>query len=151
MIVNRNRSETRRHNNNNSHLEIQSFEDKEPLLNDHENRRDGIDHDIAWSNINFKIGNKTILDSCYGRVDAGQVCAIMGPSGAGKSSLLNVLSGRSSSNKNSKVNGAVTVAGKKIEPVDFRQRIAYVMQEDAQPLIVVSFAQLNEKLFCAFV
>ena len=30
-----------------------------------------------------------------------------------------------------KVSGAVTVAGKKIDPVDFRQRIAYVMQEDA--------------------
>lgn len=87
--------------------------------------------DIAWSNIVFKVGDKTILENCYGRVNAGQVCALMGPSGSGKSSLLNVLAGRSASGANINISGKVTVAGQIINPVDFRQRIAYVMQDDA--------------------
>lgn len=87
--------------------------------------------DIAWSNVSFKVGHKTILDNCYGRVNAGQVCAVMGPSGSGKTSLLNVLAGRSVSNANINVTGKVTVAGQIISPIDFRQRIAYVMQDNA--------------------
>lgn len=51
--------------------------------------------DIAWVNLNYNVGSKAILSECWGRVNAGSVCAIMGPSGAGKSSLLNVLAGRS--------------------------------------------------------
>jgi ABC-type multidrug transport system ATPase subunit len=109
-------------------------------------------HDIAWSDVSFKVGEKSILTNCYGAVPAGSVCAIMGPSGAGKSSLLNVLAGRSGTklfhrhfvfvNRGSlsdgvasamgiSVSGTVTVAGKKINPVQFRQQIAYVMQDDA--------------------
>lgn len=90
-----------------------------------------IGHDIAWSDLNFDVGSKRILDNCYGKVMAGQVCAIMGPSGAGKSSLLNVLAGRSATSKDVKITGTVTVAGKKVDPVQFRKRIAYVMQDDA--------------------
>lgn len=90
-----------------------------------------IGHDIVWSDLSFDVGNKRILDKCYGKVMAGQVCAIMGPSGAGKSSLLNVLAGRSSTSKDVSITGTVTVAGKKVDPVAFRKRIAYVMQDDA--------------------
>ena len=50
---------------------------------------------ISWSDLNFKVGKKSILTTCWGKVNAGETCAIMGPSGAGKSSLLNVLAGRS--------------------------------------------------------
>ena len=39
--------------------------------------------DIIWSNITFRVGDKVILDNCYGNVPSGKVCAIMGPSGAG--------------------------------------------------------------------
>jgi len=53
--------------------------------------RTNTSQDIAWSKLNFKVGNKVILKDCYGEVPAGCVCAIMGPSGCGKSSLLNVL------------------------------------------------------------
>jgi ABC-type multidrug transport system ATPase subunit len=87
--------------------------------------------DIIWSKVNFKVGEKDILQDCYGSVPAGKVAAILGPSGAGKSSLLNVLAGRSSSGKNISISAEVAVAGKKIDPVEFRKRIAYVMQEDA--------------------
>ena len=64
-------------------------------------------------------------------VPAGTVCAIMGPSGAGKSSILNVLAGRSASAANIEITGTITVAGQRINPVEFRERIAYVMQDDS--------------------
>lgn len=95
------------------------------LLSTHES------HDISWVDVDFKVGEKSILSKSYGSVPAGSVCAIMGPSGAGKSSLLNVLAGRSASGGNTKVSGLVTVAGKRINPVQFKQQIAYVMQDDA--------------------
>lgn len=87
--------------------------------------------DVCWNDINFSINNKDILNNVYGSVKMGQVAAIMGPSGAGKSSLLNVLAGRSSSGGDTKISGEVTVGGTSINPVDFRQNIAYVMQDDA--------------------
>ena len=40
-----------------------------------------IGHDIAWCDLSYDVGPKHILDNCYGKVMAGQVCAIMGPSG----------------------------------------------------------------------
>ena len=50
----------------------------------------------------------------------------MGPSGAGKSSLLNVLAGRVESQE-----GDVSFNKHKINPVAEKQKMAYVMQEDA--------------------
>lgn len=63
--------------------------------------------------------------------DFSLIGAILGPSGSGKSSLLNVLAGRSAPAPGIQVNGRINVAGKDINPVTFRQNIAYVMQEDA--------------------
>lgn len=88
-------------------------------------------HDVVWKHINFTVKDKPILRECWGNVPAGTVCAIMGPSGAGKSSLLNVLAGRSASTSNIKITGNVHVAGHKVNPVKFRERIAYVMQDDS--------------------
>lgn len=53
--------------------------------------------DVKWSDVNFRVKDKVILQDCWGHVPNGKLLAIMGPSGAGKSSLLNVLAGRSSS------------------------------------------------------
>ena len=58
------------------------------------------------------------------------VITTAGPSGAGKSSLLNILAGRTSSSGSTKVTGKFRVNGKEVDPVKFRSRIAYVMQED---------------------
>eukprot|EP01038_Epipyxis_sp_PR26KG_P005004 gene5004-6989_t len=88
-------------------------------------------NDVKWSNVNYKVGDKSILTNCWGKVPSGKLCAIMGPSGAGKSSLLNVLAGRSSSTSTTFIDGLITVGGKEINPVAFRKNIAYVMQDDA--------------------
>lgn len=87
--------------------------------------------DLKWKNINFNVGDKKILTDCWGEVKAGETCAVMGASGAGKSSLLNVLAGRSASGKNIEITGRVNVQGNDINPVTWRQNIAYVMQDDA--------------------
>lgn len=87
--------------------------------------------DIAWVNLNFRAKDKVILSDCWGKVNAGQVCAVMGPSGSGKSSLLNVLAGRSAPAPGIFIEGRITVGGKLINPVSFRKNIAYVMQDDA--------------------
>jgi len=71
------------------------------------------------------------LHSHFLPVPAGTVCAIMGPSGAGKSSILNVLAGRSASAAGIEITGTITVAGQRINPLEFRERIAYVMQDDS--------------------
>ena len=91
--------------------------------------------DICWDSVNFSVEtgkvNKVILKDCWGKVDSGEVCAIMGPSGAGKSSLLNVLAGRSAAAEGISILGNVYVGGAPINPVAFRKNIAYVMQDDA--------------------
>jgi ABC-type multidrug transport system ATPase subunit len=89
--------------------------------------------DIRWSGLNYNIKGKDILQDCWGYVPNRKLFGILGPSGSGKSSLLNVLSGRSSSSAADgiTVKGHIEVAGIKIDPVKFRKNIAYVMQEDA--------------------
>jgi ABC-type multidrug transport system ATPase subunit len=83
--------------------------------------------------VNFNVKGKDILKDCWGHVPSGKVCAIMGPSGAGKSSILNVLAGRSASSSAGgiTVTGNVSVGGTRINPVAFREHIAYVMQDDS--------------------
>jgi len=86
---------------------------------------------ISWSSLDFRAGETMILNKVWGTVKSGEVCCIMGASGAGKSSLLNVIAGRSTTSGNVKVSGKITVNGKVIDPVAFRENVAYVMQDDA--------------------
>lgn len=87
---------------------------------------------MNWSGLNFVVKDELkVLSNVSGRVESGEVCAIMGPSGSGKSSLLNVLAGRSATGGPVKISGTVKVGGVKIDPVEYRTQIAYVMQDDA--------------------
>jgi ABC-type multidrug transport system ATPase subunit len=92
--------------------------------------------EVRWDAMNFEVARKgqsalKVLNDVSGAVPAGQLCAILGPSGAGKSSLLNALAGRIATGGNVKISGVMQVGGQAMDPVAFRQHIAYVMQDDA--------------------
>ena len=48
---------------------------------------------IVWRDLEYGVGDKSILRGVSGTVDAAEFVAIMGPSGSGKTTLLNALSG----------------------------------------------------------
>ncbi len=79
----------------------------ETLLAAQGSKSERIAYDISWSDVNFAVGDKSILHACWGQVPASKTCAIMGASGAGKSSLLNVLAGRSLSGGTTVISGKV--------------------------------------------
>ncbi|KAF4659896.1 hypothetical protein FOZ61_004418 [Perkinsus olseni] len=86
---------------------------------------------LEWTHLTFSIGDKKILDDCSGMIRPGELTAVLGPSGSGKSTLMNVLGGRQSLKGPGKTfDGAVSFNGKVEDPVEFRSRIAYVMQDD---------------------
>ena len=85
---------------------------------------------IEWENLTLKINDKVIFENLSGCVHSGKLSAILGPSGSGKSSLLNVLSGRIGYKKNTVITGDIKINGVKINPLENRQNVAYVMQED---------------------
>jgi ABC-type multidrug transport system ATPase subunit len=70
---------------------------------------------------------KPILSNISGRVEPGQVLAILGASGAGKSTFLDILARRQ---KSGTVRGATTVNGREISDEDFRRVCGFVDQED---------------------
>ena len=77
-------------------------------------------------------GRKRILKGVAGNINNGRLCCIMGPSGAGKSSLLNLLAGRVATGINNViVEGSIMLDNKPLNPVEFRNSVAYVTQEDA--------------------
>eukprot|EP01064_Diplonema_japonicum_P035635 TRINITY_DN7794_c2_g1_i1.p1 TRINITY_DN7794_c2_g1~~TRINITY_DN7794_c2_g1_i1.p1 ORF type:complete len:612 (+),score=62.74 TRINITY_DN7794_c2_g1_i1:46-1881(+) len=71
---------------------------------------------------------KRILNNLHGAVKPGELTAIMGPSGAGKSTFMNVLAGRSPYGTRS---GTIQVNSFDVDPSQYRENIAYIMQRDA--------------------
>lgn len=47
--------------------------------------------DLSWENLSYGVGKVQILSNLSGRLDAGNMLAVVGPSGSGKTSLLNIL------------------------------------------------------------
>mmetsp|Transcript_621 Transcript_621/g.1566 ORF Transcript_621/g.1566 Transcript_621/m.1566 type:complete len:663 (-) Transcript_621:133-2121(-) len=86
---------------------------------------------LQWHDVHFDINGRDILKRVSGKVGSHELMALIGPSGAGKSSLMNVLAGRVKSGGKKKVSGTVLVNGKKINPIRYRTKVAYVLQEDA--------------------
>lgn len=92
--------------------------------------------DVSWTlETKDKVGkvSRRILKDLSGSIDAGKLTAIIGPSGCGKSTLMNVLSGRMAPDSvaHSTMTGAVSLNGALIDPVEYKQRFAYVMAEDS--------------------
>ena len=87
---------------------------------------------IEFKNMNARVPKmpgskelKTILNKVSGKIEPGQLVALMGPSGAGKSTLLNVLGSRFSE----ECSGQVFING---EPRSkkFKKHMGYVLQHD---------------------
>lgn len=92
--------------------------------------------ELLWKNMTIELvqdDKKKILDHVWGQVPPRQITAILGPSGSGKSSLLNVLSGRTSSNKSLKVTSEIRINNVVVDPtnIKIRQQIAFVAQDDS--------------------
>eukprot|EP01064_Diplonema_japonicum_P029718 TRINITY_DN4874_c0_g1_i1.p1 TRINITY_DN4874_c0_g1~~TRINITY_DN4874_c0_g1_i1.p1 ORF type:complete len:686 (+),score=102.72 TRINITY_DN4874_c0_g1_i1:51-2108(+) len=92
--------------------------------------KQGLQEDVGAEEVK-PAGMKRILKNVSGTINSGRLCAIMGPSGAGKSSLLNILAGRVANGSNKKVSGDIRLNGAPLDPVAFRNKVAYVMQQDA--------------------
>ena len=96
---------------------------------------------VDFTDFNLQINSKdkkgpisrVILNNLSGSLEVGKMTAIIGPSGCGKSTLLNFLSGRSAKDSipSSSFSGTVSLNNAVIDPVNYKQRFAYVMAEDA--------------------
>ncbi|KAL7749394.1 FAD-dependent urate hydroxylase [Sorochytrium milnesiophthora] len=82
---------------------------------------------LAFRDVQYSIGDKSILHGVHGIVKPGQVLAIMGASGAGKSTFLDILAKR---HKSGSVSGEIMVNGKAVEANEYKRIVGYVDQED---------------------
>jgi ABC-type multidrug transport system ATPase subunit len=94
---------------------------------------------LEWVNIGYRVKKKgeekTILHPMTGRIDPGEMLAVMGTSGSGKTTLLDILAGRLISNN---VTGRILTNDTPINYSTFRKQSGYVMQSDALfPLLTV--------------
>ncbi|KIL68502.1 hypothetical protein M378DRAFT_158303 [Amanita muscaria Koide BX008] len=80
--------------------------------------------------------DRTIVDSVSGRVQAGQMMAILGPSGAGKTTLVEILAGKS---KSAIITGTVKVS---FTNGSAPPRIGFVPQQDILPPTLTAFEAL---------
>ncbi|KAF9023043.1 hypothetical protein BDZ89DRAFT_1093146 [Hymenopellis radicata] len=114
----------------------------------------GISHGgvgVEWSSITYVVpaprsfwgrrkhgqgytNDKTILDSVTGRIQPGQMMAILGPSGAGKTTLVDILAQKP---KSGQVSGSVHFTG-----ADRAPRIGFVSQQDILPPMLTVFEAL---------
>ncbi|EPQ58693.1 hypothetical protein GLOTRDRAFT_115012 [Gloeophyllum trabeum ATCC 11539] len=78
--------------------------------------------------------DKVVLDGVSGRVEPGQMMAILGPSGAGKTTLVEILAGK---NKVGHMTGSVT-----FPPSRSRPHIGFVPQQDILPPTLTVFEAL---------
>mmetsp|Transcript_9196 Transcript_9196/g.19935 ORF Transcript_9196/g.19935 Transcript_9196/m.19935 type:complete len:597 (+) Transcript_9196:91-1881(+) len=98
-------------------------------LASHQQRERG-KHQYRWQNVSYSIGEKVILNSLSGSIKSGDFYALVGPSGSGKTSLLNILSGRTSTSGKKLVTGKFNLNGLDVQPRAIRRTVAYVLQDD---------------------
>ncbi|KZT24034.1 hypothetical protein NEOLEDRAFT_1095007 [Neolentinus lepideus HHB14362 ss-1] len=78
--------------------------------------------------------DKIVLDSVRGRVEPGQMMAILGPSGAGKTTLVEILAGK---NKVGHISGSVSFPMSTARP-----QMGFVSQQDVLPPTLTVFEAL---------
>jgi putative ABC transport system ATP-binding protein len=80
---------------------------------------------LAGRGLEYRVGDRAILDGIDIRAEAGALCAVSGPSGAGKSTLLSVLAGLLPPSS-----GEVTMDGQRVpvRDVAWRRRVGLVLQ-----------------------
>lgn len=83
---------------------------------------------LQFSEVNYNVKGKQILDSVRGNVYPGELMAIMGASGAGKTSLLDLLARK---HKTGTGKGQFLVNGTTVRDSEFRAVAGFVDQEDA--------------------
>ncbi|THW75330.1 putative ABC transporter [Aureobasidium pullulans] len=87
---------------------------------------------LSWSNVTLTVEDRStkqprdLISRVNGRVQAGEILALMGPSGSGKTTLLNILAGR---NKSS--HGTAAVNDASIQASVYKKLTPFVEQEDA--------------------
>ncbi|MCJ1339732.1 hypothetical protein MMC09_005022 [Bachmanniomyces sp. S44760] len=90
---------------------------------------------VSWESISVTVNDKVtkkvkpILSDVSGRVNAGEMLALIGPSGSGKTTLIDVLARRTGCSTRSMV-GQTLVNGMVMSHQTFRQLSSYVEQED---------------------
>ncbi|CAN6624221.1 hypothetical protein TRVA0_009S03026 [Trichomonascus vanleenenianus] len=82
---------------------------------------------LQFEDILYADNGKQILEGAYGKVEPGQVMAIMGGSGAGKTTLLDILARKT---KRGRTEGEVYVNGRTYSKSQYRRVIGFVDQED---------------------
>ncbi|KZP09735.1 hypothetical protein FIBSPDRAFT_911906 [Athelia psychrophila] len=88
---------------------------------------DHVPASLHFSNLTYTINGRTILDGISGRIQPGQVLAIMGASGAGKSTFLDILARKA---KRGTVSGETLVNGRIVAEEMYKNVSGYVDQED---------------------
>ena len=80
---------------------------------------------LQISELTYKIGNKTILDSINFSIERGQHVALAGENGAGKSTLIKIILDLIRNTDS----GQVTIAGKDRRQVDARRCLSYLPEK----------------------
>lgn len=83
---------------------------------------------LSWANVSVTVKNTPLVENISGKIDEGQMMAIIGGSGAGKTTLLNVLGNRNLQGK--QVTGHILFNGRPRNNDTWRKQTAYVEQDD---------------------
>eukprot|EP00920_Eleutheroschizon_duboscqi_P006668 GHVT01015683.1.p1 GENE.GHVT01015683.1~~GHVT01015683.1.p1 ORF type:complete len:829 (-),score=174.20 GHVT01015683.1:844-3330(-) len=83
-----------------------------------------------FSNFGRAKNLRRLLDGVSGKVEPGQLVAVMGASGAGKSTLLRVLSGRSAAFSGQVFANDVPLGESSASDSTFKRRSCFILQED---------------------
>jgi iron complex transport system ATP-binding protein len=83
---------------------------------------------IAFRNVALRIGGRPLLDGIDGRVESGELVALLGPNGVGKTTLLRAIAGMFVP-----ASGSIVVDGASVTqmtPLERARRVAFVTSDD---------------------